>query len=149
MDSLQFVLEDRCWGRFFESGISLEIDLSTDPSVCSAGFVTSTPRSSEVHSGSTVTTIDMDNDGDKEVILGDISFTNLNMLSNGGDASQAFMTAQDITFPRNTTPVDIPLFPAAYILDINNDGLKDLITAPNLGNDIGETANVGWYYAKY
>ena len=148
LDSLQFVLEDKCWGRFYESGISLEIDLSMDQSVCATGFVASEPRSGGVHSGSTVTTIDMDNDGDKEVILGDISFTNLNMLSNGGDASQAFMTAQDITFPRNTTPVDIPLFPAAYILDINNDGLKDLVAAPNLGNDIGETAKVGWYYAN-
>ena len=90
----------------------------------------------------------MDNDGDKEVLLGDVSFTNLNLVTNGGSADQAFMTQQDITFPRNTTPVNIPLFPASFILDINNDGLRDLVAAPNLGNDIGETSEVGWYYAN-
>lgn len=149
LDSLEYVLTDDCWGRFYESGITLEIDLPVGADNCAGRFHTpiSTPRGG-LHAGSTVTTLDMDNDGDKEVLLGDISFTNLNLVTNGGSASQAFMTEQDITFPRNTTPVDIPLFPASYILDVNNDGLRDLIAAPNLGNDIGETYKVGWYYAN-
>ncbi len=149
LDSLLFALTDDCWGKFFESGITLEIDLPVGIDNCAGRFraPTSTSRSG-IHAGSTVTTLDMDNDGDKEVLLGDVSFTNLNLVTNGGTASQAFMTQQDVTFPRNTTPVNIPLFPASFILDINNDGLRDLVAAPNLGNDIGETYEVGWYYAN-
>lgn len=144
-DSLQFTLVDRCWGKFFESGISKEVDLSTSPGECAINFRASEPRSG-LHAGSTVLTIDLDNDGDKEVILGDISFTNLNLLMNGGTSEEAFMTDQDIAFPSNDVSVDLPLFPAAFYLDVNNDGAKDMLVSPNLGNDIGETYEVVWYY---
>lgn len=146
LDSLQYILVDDCWGRFYESGLSLEIDLSTSGNDCAGRFRSSEPRSGARHAGSTVLTLDMDNDGDKEVMLGDVSFSNLTLLTNGGSKEAAFMTAQEITFPVNSTPVEIPLFPAAYHLDLNNDGLKDLVAAPNLGNDIGLTQQVGWFY---
>lgn len=148
LDSLQFILVDDCWGRFYESGINLEIDLAAAAEDCAGRFRSSEPRSGGLHAGSTVLTLDMDNDGDKEVMLGDVSFSNLNLLTNGGSPTDAYMIAQDITFPKNTVPVNIPLFPAAFHLDINNDGLKDLVAAPNLGVDIGETKNAGWYYAN-
>lgn len=144
-DSLHFILADRCWGKFFESGITKEVDLSSDPDKCVLNFQASEPRSG-LHAGSTLLTLDMDNDGDKEVVLGDISFTNLNLVVNGGTSEDAFMNAQDITFPSNDIPTDIPLFPAAFYFDVNNDGIKDLLTAPNLGNDIGETYEVAWFY---
>jgi len=144
-DSLLYVLADRCWGNFFESGISKEVDLSNNPEECALNFQSIEARSN-IHAGSTLLTIDMDNDGDKEVILGDISFSNLNLLINGGSPEDAFMVDQFINFPANSLPVDLPLFPAAFFLDVNNDGHKDLVTSPNLGNDIGETYNVVWYY---
>jgi len=144
-DSLDFIITDRCWGGFFESGISKEVDLSSNPDECALNFRANEPKSG-VHAGSTLLTLDMDNDGDKEVILGDISFTNLNLVVNGGTPENAFMTDQDIAFPSNNVSTDIPLFPAAFYLDVNNDGLKDLVTSPNLGNDIGETFEVAWFY---
>jgi len=144
-DSLLFVLEDRCWGKFFESGIAKEVDLSNDPDECALSLRSSEPRSG-LHAGSTILTIDLDNDGDKEVILGDISFTNLNLVINGGTAEQAFMTDQDVAFPSNDVSVDLPLFPAIFSLDVDNDGIKDMLVSPNLGNDIGETYESVWYY---
>ena len=144
-DSLHYVLADRCWGKFYESGITKEVDLSSEPDECVLNLRASEPRSG-LHAGSTLLTLDMDNDGDKEVILGDISFTNLNLVINGGTAENAFMTSQDIAFPSTNVPTDIPLFPAAFYLDVNNDGIKDLLTSPNLGNDIGETYEVVWFY---
>ena len=145
-DSLQYLLTDRCWGKFFESGITKEVDLSSEPNECALNFRASEPRNGGVHAGSTLLTLDLDNDGDKEVVLGDISFTNLNLVVNGGTPENAFMTSQDIAFPSTNVPTDIPLFPAAFYLDVNNDGIKDLLTAPNLGNDIGETYEVAWFY---
>ncbi len=147
IDSLEYVLTDRCWGKFFESGITQEVDLSTMEGECAINLRTNASQSrSGVHAGSTVLTIDLDNDGDKEVILGDISFTNLNLLINGGTREEAFMTDQDIAFPSNDVSVDLPLFPAIFSLDVNNDGAKDMLVSPNLGNDIGETYESVWYY---
>ena len=128
-DSLEYVLADNCWGKFFESGISKEVELSSNIDECALNFTTTEARNG-IHAGSTLLSIDLDNDGDKEIILGDISFTNLNLLTNGGTTEKAFMTAQDNDFPSNSTPVDIPLFPAVFTMDVNNDGIKDLIASP-------------------
>lgn len=144
-DSLQFILADRCWGKFYESGLAKEVDLSSDPDECALSLRSSEPRSG-LHAGSTILTIDLDNDGDKEVVLGDISFSNLNMVVNGGTAENAYMINQDIAFPSNDVAVDLPLFPAAFSLDVDNDGVKDMFVSPNLGNDIGETYESVWYY---
>lgn len=144
-DSLLFKLEDRCWGKFYESGIAKEVDLSSNPDECALSLRGSEPRSG-LHAGSTILTIDLDNDGDKEVILGDISFTNLNLVINGGTAEKAFMTDQEVNFPSNDVAVDLPLFPAAFSMDVDNDGVKDMLVSPNLANDIGETYESVWYY---
>lgn len=147
LDSLIFELADDCWGRFYESGISEEIDLSDNISICSSGFHDDDDDPSGVvrHVGSTLLTFDNDADGDKEVLLGDISFNNLNLLTNGGDQNVAFMTDQDVHFPSYNFPADIPIFPASFYLDINNDGVKDLLASPNIWKP-GENHEVVWRY---
>ena len=74
------------------------------------------------------------NDNDKDIILGDISYTNLNLLINGGDSIYANMSAVDSTFPannNNTLATDLHLFPASFYLDLTHDGKKDLLVATN------------------
>jgi hypothetical protein len=143
-DSLLFRLEDQCWGGFYESGFSAKIDLSPAPGVCFK------PTPSELagnfrHSGSTILTLDLDNDGDKDLFLGDISFPNITLLTNGGTNKKAWMNKQDNYFPSYDFPVDIPVFPAAFALDINQDSLKDLIFAPNaVFNSLDEPAAVAY-----
>jgi hypothetical protein len=147
LDSLIFQITDQCWGKFYESGISETIDLSTDPGKCASAFwggedeLTAGMR----HAGSTSFTLDIDNNGLKDLFLGDISFSNITLLENGGTPENALITEQVVFWPEQDTPVDIFLFPALYHLDIDNDGLKDLVAAPN--NEIGvlDTGNV-WYY---
>jgi hypothetical protein len=86
----------------------------------------------------------MDNDGVKEVVLGDLSFSNLNLLSNGGNIDTAHLTAQETFFPMNSISADIEIFPAAFYVDVNNDGAKDLVAAPNI---LGNSKNLeNWYY---
>jgi hypothetical protein len=149
-DSLQFVVNDRCWGLFYESGlVACENNLSPGLDSCASPF--SSPGSADDrggnkrHPGSTVMTYDQDGDGDKEVVLGDISFNCLNMMTNGGAPALAWMTAQDVAFPSYDTPVDITIFPAAFYLDLNNDGKKDLVAAPN-NKFFNEDRNGVWYY---
>lgn len=144
-DSLNYVYSDNCWGRMYESGVSEHITLVSTKDSC-PNFPGWTPPSAGGgrHAGSTILTLDMDNDGDKEVILGDLSFTNLNLLTNGGTADTAHMVAQEMFFPQNSFPVNIDIFPAAFYVDINNDGAKDLLAAPNIRGNAVDTKN--WYY---
>ncbi len=144
-DSLIFVLEDDCWGGIYESGLSEVIDLAAAPSECAQGFTDPPDQRGPRHVGSTVLTFDANNDGPRELVLGDISFTNLSFLSNGGSCSQPWLNDQDNYFPAYDFSVDIPVFPAAFYLDLNNDGKRDFLASPN-EPDNGASYAVAWYY---
>lgn len=142
-DSLNYVFYDNCWGRMYESGVTEAIDLSPRIDSC-AGYPNWTPVRRARHAGSTILALDMNNDGVKEIILGDLSFSNLNLLTNGGNKDTAHLTAQEIFFPINSISANIEIFPAAFYVDVNNDGAKDLVAAPNI---LGNSKNLeNWYY---
>jgi len=142
-DSLNYVFYDNCWGRMYESGVTEAIDLSPRIDSC-AGYPNWTPVRRARHAGSTILTLDMNNDGVKEIILGDLSFSNLNLLTNGGNKDTAHLTAQETFFPMNSISANIEIFPAAFYVDVNNDGAKDLVAAPNI---LGNSKNLeNWYY---
>lgn len=143
LDSLIFNLEDDCWGRFYESGIDETIDLSDNIEECSNGF--REEEGSSRHAGSTLLTLDVDADDDRDLILGDISFNNLTLLTNGGDQNTAHMTNQIVFYPENTLSADIAIFPASYYLDIDNDGIKELLASPNNFRS-GENLDVVWFF---
>ena len=70
--SLQFRRTDRCWGKFTETGITNTLVLSDNPNTCSSGLLGRVASSR--HAGSTILTFDEDGDGDKDILLGDVSF---------------------------------------------------------------------------
>lgn len=144
-DSLIYRLKDDCWGNFYESGITEIIDLSTDNDSCAGTLWVEHDNEERLHVGSTLLTFDKENDGDKEVVLGDISFENLNLLTNNGTNLDAFCGEQENNFPANSVPVDIVAFPASFLLDLDNDGLKDLVASPNSPNN-SENYGVTWFY---
>ena len=91
--------------------------------------------------------LDYNNSGVLDLIIGDISFTNLNLLINGGTTvnSDSPMISIDNSFPSNTNPVNIQLFPAAYLLDVDFDFVKDLIVCPNAKNISFNESSVFFY----
>ena len=143
-DSLIFRLKDNCWGGFYESGLSEKLDLAPSAGACYRGSSNDLAVTFR-HAGSTLLTLDADGDKDLDMILGDVSFTNLSFLRNGGSCTTAWMNQQDNQFPSYDKPADIPYFPAAFYLDLNFDGKKDLAVAPNaeLGS---EDQRVIWWY---
>ena len=147
-DSLQFIRTDLCWGDLFETGIDACVTLSSSPDECATGFVGGeTPANrTGVHVGSTLLTFDGDNDGDKELILGDLSFNVLVYCENGGTRDNAWIVDQDCSFPSYNTSALISSFPASFYLDVDGDGLKDLMAAPNLSITRGEDYNGLWFY---
>lgn len=143
-DSMIFKLSNNCWGGMYEDGLSANMNLSTGPGKC---FQTgaSNPSVDYRHSGSTLTTNDVDSDGDLDIFIGDVSFNNINLLTNGGSCTQAWFNKQDPRFPGNDKGVDLPIFPAVFMVDINNDGKKEALIAPNENNG-SEDVNVLWVY---
>lgn len=143
-DSLIFELVDECWGRSYESGIVNALELV--PRMDSCPYRATFHGQKGVHVGSNLLTWDMDNDQDKELFLGDVSFsTVLYAKENGGNRDTAWFVDQETGFPSYDVPVDINLFPAMFSLDVNNDGLLDFVASPGATN-ISEDIEVAWYY---
>ena len=139
-DSLDFILADRCWGKIVESFNSNDVVLSDDPETCPVSLITA-----RHHGGSTVTTFDVNFDGDQDLLLGDLTYETILFLENGGTPDAAFMTAQQQNFPDYDVSVFIPFFPATYIQDFDGDSLVDMIAAPNQ-KDARENIDVAWRY---
>jgi hypothetical protein len=88
---------------------------------------------------------DEDGDGDKDLVFGNISFECLGMFTNGGSKQKAWMTELDSVFPKNDVQVILYNFPAAFYLDVNDDGKKDMLVSSN-SKTIGEDRRNVWYY---
>jgi hypothetical protein len=145
LDSLRFLLVDDCWGGVYESGVAPELDLPVDEDDCAANFDDDNPNVDDRHAGSTLLTIDMDNDGDKELFLGDLSFENIVYLHNAGTCEDAFIDEQDANYPVNNISVNIPTFPAPFFVDVDQDGVKDFIAAANRPTNSIDY-EVSWFY---
>lgn len=153
-DSLIFELKNECWGKFSED-INTNTVLLNDPNApCEGGSVPNPlkdkpdPQSAIYkHSGSTILAMDYDNSGVMDLILGDISFTNLVLLINGGTApnTDSPMISQDPFFPSNTTAVDIQIFPAGFYVDVDFDNVKDLVVGSNARNISENETSIRFY----
>ena len=156
-DSLIYEIKNACWGHFLETGFNTNTCILFDtcgnnvanPHLPIINAEKHTEPASK-HAGSTVLSIDLNNDNVKDLILGDVSFSNVVALYNdnsGVNANTSFIS-QDTVFPSNTVPVDIHVYPGAFYEDINLDGTKDLIVSPNSDNETENKESV-WYYQNF
>ena len=141
-DSLHFFQVDYCWGSFVEASLSNDVFLGDN---C---FGWKYYKSAAVHSGSTMLTFDADGDGDKDLLIGDVDFPDFKLLINGKvETGWPYDTVTSFTnnFPLNDKGVFIDKFPAAFYLDVNNDGKKDFIAAPNEATAASNVHQNWWY----
>ena len=141
-DTLVYELDDNCWGRVIENFFDNTIILSNDHQTCP---LFSPAR--RLHAGSTISAFDQDGDGDLDILIGDVSFSNLTFLRNGGNRNFAFIDMVIPAFPLSSSPVDISFFPGSYHLDVNQDGYLDFIASPN-AVDALENIQVSWKYLR-
>ena len=148
-DTVAFKLSESCWGLFYE-GLN-SYTLNCPNCICSSAIANpNNANAKQKHAGSTLLAIDIDNDNDKDLILGDVSFNNLNLLINGGDNQNALVTSVDSVFPQNnsnTIAANMHVYPATYYLDVTNDGVKDLVVTTNSENN-SENFESCWLYSN-
>ncbi len=87
------------------------------------------------HEGSTHLLLDMDGDGDMELVLGGVACQNLVLMENKGDRNNALMDGFLPDFPA-ANPVSFDLFPAAFYEDVTFDGVPDLLVTTQAFEEI-------------
>jgi hypothetical protein len=147
-DSLKFLFETKCWGNF-------KLCLGSNK-ICTFGEVCSPPVQSDFNAPShrpddfsppddTVTTLfvfDVDGDGLKDALIGDLASTNSLLVHNAGTFHMANVDTQDTAFPSYDTPINLPEFVFHAYIDLNNDGKRDLLASPGFL----ENKHGGWFY---
>ena len=135
-DSIVLELDDYCWGRFSGSdypGLELHCDFDT-----------------LIHCGNTACVFDYDMDGDYDYITGSTSDNMMPLLINGripyGPSGADSMVSQDSFWQSGGRQINLPTWPAAFSVDIDQDGLKDLLVAPNTQGTLSENYKCIWYY---
>jgi len=142
-DSLIFELADNCWGKFVEGDKNNHITLNVIPKDCYVidhiNHIISKRAEDKLlltpsrHAGSTFMANDMDNDGDIDIVLGDIQYPGLILLRNGKKESSHIrdtIITYETNFPKGTKPVHIKQMPEAFYLDLDNDSIKDMVISP-------------------
>lgn len=122
-DSLIFERTTKCWGHFAENDESNELYLDTCVNRTSSAIKPKDGR----HTGSTFLLLDLDADDDADLLLSDIDYPGLYALTNGGNSAEAHITSFDTLFPSGTETANIFSMPVASYIDVNNDGVKDLL----------------------
>ncbi len=146
-ETMDYVCGNRCYGMFGESPESFSMILGSD-FIC--GLNVTEPRSNEMlHTGGTLCSIDLDNNGLHDLVVGDVTETNLGalLMENAWDGLDSVIAFQN-DFPLQqgaTVQVNLPLFPAAYYEDVTADGIRDLIVAPNSYSAMDDRNGV-WMY---
>jgi len=149
-DSLEFQVANFCWGYATENALNntYKIFDTCIINVVNPQISTEDETRRDRHSGSCELCLDLDGDGDKEFVAGDISFNNLTMLTNGGTPTNASFIKVDTMFPAhngNTLPVDLTIFPCGFYLDVDGDQIKDFVASPNVTNSCENFNSIVYY----
>ncbi|MEI6816181.1 MAG: VCBS repeat-containing protein, partial [Bacteroidota bacterium] len=146
-DSVDFKTLVNCWGNCgtqsnancFQLGIGCRLN-AHDSAIFSPGWMK--------HSGGCLCGLDLNGDGAKEVIVGDVVSNSADALYNGGTPQAANITSQDCLYPSSDVSINIPAFPCCFHVDVDNDGKRDLICAPNAPG-VSENTHGIWYYKNF
>jgi hypothetical protein len=148
-DSLVYDMVDDCWGDVQEN--NCDVNLNQCPYLRKyQQTVENATGAKPLHAGSCLMCFDRDGDGDQDLIMGDVSCSNVFYVENGGSNSNAHITDTTRLYPNypnkgSADIIRINAFPCTYNLDVNGDGKKDLIASPNAVAGSENYQSV-WYY---
>lgn len=143
-DSLRFKYQARCWGKFAMMFSNFDII----ENACGGDTIDFNPIPKDQtklrDGGNTFWVFDEDKDGDFEILAGDVVFNNAIYGKNIGTNKMARITQKSTSFPSYSNAIN-ELFPMGYILDVNNDGNKDMIINSHSFRYNGFPKNIHYY----
>ncbi len=135
-DSIKMELADNCWGKVYQ-GISRAVNLNVN---CKGvGGLNKKTR----HAGNTILHLDIDGDGDYDLLGGNLVYNDVQLLYNNGSN---IINAQDTNYNKNGHKLNMPYWPIPHHIDIDNNGAHDLLFTTH--SDFLQNANynvVAWY----
>ena len=147
-DTITIRLADYCWGKINQGGArSKTLGVYCDNSSLMRSTESDPGTSKITDGGNTPCLIDMDGDGDYDMLDGHVAFNYLVYLENGktGPGANDSIVYQDIAWNTFGDTAKIAQWPAAFHVDIDADGIRDLIVSPN-ANSTSENYRCSQYY---
>jgi hypothetical protein len=144
-DSIAFTSFDKCWGKFYQSWNKTAITNIT----CKGGEGNDEGSNKQTrHSGNCLLAMDMEGDGDWDLLDGVFINSDIQLLFNGASTNGGnnLITSQDTTYNQNSQIVNIPTWPVPSSLDIDHDGDQDLLFSSHTDNSSSANYQVAQFY---
>jgi len=146
----EYICANRCYGMFSESPESFTIFTGSEAE-CSFNVVDpqGIQTSDRLHTGGIILSIDLDQNGIKDLIISDVSEPNMaDFLMEDSMTGLDSTVVAHFDFPAQwggSSAVNMVLFPAGYYVDVDGDDIKDLLVSPNSPNDAVDVNSVLFY----
>ena len=159
LDTLEYYIGSDCWGLISEELDSAKVKFSPSVDSCynnpNYNNLSQTPYQLQHylkgrtprHVGTNISLLDYNGDSHMDVVLSEIDFNNANLITSTTVNDTTWMISQQPQFPFYDKPIALHSFPSVHFLDVNNDGVKDMLAAPSDTRDgFAVNDSVGWYY---
>ncbi len=127
-DSIRIILEDPCLGSMTQPVLYRTHNLNQ---VCKG---ISGSNKKYRHAGNCLLSMDINGSGLNDLIIGNISFNDAQILMNTGSTSNTYFSSQDTLFDLDGHQLEIFSWVAPFYFDIDNDNDKDLVFTPHIDN---------------
>ena len=144
---------NRCYGMLAEAAennaLFIGDDFECSFNVENPGMVISGVSRTGLHAGGALTSLQLEPGGPKDLIISDVTYPEaLAVVLEVGPSSLDSATYVDPTFPSNLygdQAVNLARFPAAFHLDVDQDGVRDLLFSPNTPLETNDDESVHFF----
>ncbi len=142
---LDLVCTNRCYGMLAEASENNALFIGPE---FDCSFNVADPRT-QLHAGGALTSLQLEPGGPKDLIISDVTYPQaLGVILETGGSTLDSAVFVDPSFPANLygdQGVNLPRFPAAFHLDVDQDGVRDLLFSPNTPLETNDDESVHFY----